>query len=94
MDVQNTLTQHEEKMNKCIEALKRDLASIRTGRASTSLLDRVMVDYYGSPDTGQTGGQRIGTGTAADHHCSLGTEHAERNRKSHPQIRSGPQPEQ
>ena len=48
MDVQNTLTQHEEKMNKCIEALKRDLASIRTGRASTSLLDRVMVDYYGS----------------------------------------------
>lgn len=48
MDVQNTLTQHEEKMNKCIEALKRDLVSIRTGRASTSLLDRVMVDYYGS----------------------------------------------
>ena len=49
MDVQTLTAEHEEKMNKCIEALKRDLASIRTGRASTSLLDRVSVDYYGTP---------------------------------------------
>jgi len=40
---------YEEKMDKTIEALKRDLASIRTGRASTTLLDRISVDYYGTP---------------------------------------------
>ncbi|WP_417092839.1 ribosome recycling factor [Megasphaera sp.] len=36
-------------MDKTIEALKRELSSIRTGRASTSLLDRITVDYYGTP---------------------------------------------
>ena len=36
-------------MNKSIEALKHEFASIRTGRASVALLDKVMVDYYGSP---------------------------------------------
>ncbi len=49
MDVKTLLSQNEEKMDKTIEVLKRDLASIRTGRASTSLLDRVMVEYYGAP---------------------------------------------
>lgn len=38
----------EQKMNKSVEALKSDLAKIRTGRAHTGLLDHVMVDYYGS----------------------------------------------
>ena len=36
------------RMNKSIEALKLELAKIRTGRAHTSLLEHVMVDYYGS----------------------------------------------
>lgn len=49
MDVKTLLTQNEEKMDKTIEVLKRDLASIRTGRASTTLLDRISVDYYGTP---------------------------------------------
>ena len=43
------LQQAEERMNKSIEALKHEFASIRTGRASVALLDKVMVDYYGSP---------------------------------------------
>jgi ribosome recycling factor len=38
----------EQKMQKSIEALKADLAKVRTGRAHTGLLDHVMVDYYGS----------------------------------------------
>jgi ribosome recycling factor len=38
----------EEKMHKSIEALKLDLAKVRTGRAHTGLLDHVMVDYYGT----------------------------------------------
>lgn len=36
-------------MQKSIEALKNDLAKIRTGRAHTGLLDHVQVDYYGAP---------------------------------------------
>lgn len=39
----------EHKMGKSIEALKADLAKVRTGRAHTGLLDHVMVDYYGTP---------------------------------------------
>jgi ribosome recycling factor len=39
----------EQKMRKTVEALKTDLAKIRTGRAHTGLLDHIMVDYYGTP---------------------------------------------
>lgn len=39
----------ESKMQKTVEALKHDLAKVRTGRAHTGLLDHIMVDYYGSP---------------------------------------------
>jgi ribosome recycling factor len=39
----------EERMEKAILALKRDLATLRAGRANSSLLDRIQVDYYGSP---------------------------------------------
>jgi ribosome recycling factor len=39
----------EQKMQKSVEALKHDLAKIRTGRAHTGLLDHITVDYYGSP---------------------------------------------
>lgn len=38
----------EQKMQKSIEALKSDLAKVRTGRAHTGLLDHVLVEYYGS----------------------------------------------
>jgi ribosome recycling factor len=38
----------EDRMKKSIAALKSELATVRTGRASTSLLDHVTVDYYGS----------------------------------------------
>ena len=37
-----------DKMNKAVEALKSNLAKIRTGRAQPAILDCVMVDYYGS----------------------------------------------
>ena len=38
----------DTRMGKSIESLKTDLTKIRTGRANVSLLDHVMVDYYGS----------------------------------------------
>lgn len=39
----------EQKMLKSLEALRADLAKVRTGRAHTGLLDHIMVDYYGNP---------------------------------------------
>jgi ribosome recycling factor len=45
--IQDILKDAEERMHKAEEALQRDLASIRTGRASPALLDRVQVEYYG-----------------------------------------------
>lgn len=43
------LDQAQDKMNKSIAAFSRELASIRAGVANASLLDRIQVDYYGSP---------------------------------------------
>ncbi|HZK67766.1 MAG TPA: ribosome recycling factor [Chloroflexota bacterium] len=39
----------ESKMQGAIEHLKRELATVRTGRASPNLLDRITVDYFGVP---------------------------------------------
>lgn len=39
----------KERMSKTEEALKRELAGIRTGRANPGLIDHIRVDYYGSP---------------------------------------------
>jgi ribosome recycling factor len=47
--LRETMTDAEERMNKALDALRRDLNTIRTGRASPSLLDRITIDYYGSP---------------------------------------------
>jgi ribosome recycling factor len=38
----------EQKMKKSLDALKADLAKVRTGRAHAGILDHVMVDYYGT----------------------------------------------
>lgn len=46
---QKVLKDAEERMSKSIEALKKELATLRAGRATPALLDKVQVDYYGSP---------------------------------------------
>ncbi len=38
----------EEKMKKAVEAVQKELASIRTGKATTALLDGIRVEYYGN----------------------------------------------
>jgi ribosome recycling factor len=45
--IKDLLHETEDKMKKAIEALEADLRTIRTGRASPALVERVMVDYYG-----------------------------------------------
>ncbi|GIN70444.1 ribosome-recycling factor [Bacillus sp. J14TS2] len=39
----------KDKMEKSLQAYKRELSSIRAGRANASLLDKISVDYYGAP---------------------------------------------
>ncbi|MFP3999026.1 MAG: ribosome recycling factor [Desulfobacterales bacterium] len=47
--IDSIISEAEEKMDKSVSALKKELQKIRTGRASLSLLDDVRVDYYGTP---------------------------------------------
>jgi len=48
-DVQPTLKDMETRMQAAIDALVREFATVRTGRASANLLDVIRVDYYGTP---------------------------------------------
>lgn len=40
---------YEEKMKKTVKSLESDLSTIRAGRANPRVLDKIMVDYYGTP---------------------------------------------
>ena len=48
MDVNQIKKTTDEKMRKSVDALKTDLAKVRTGRAHTGILDHIKVDYYGN----------------------------------------------
>ena len=47
--MKEVIKQFEEKMSKSIDVLQEDFASIRAGRANPHLLDKIKVDYYGTP---------------------------------------------
>ncbi|HWP30061.1 MAG TPA: ribosome recycling factor [Chloroflexota bacterium] len=47
--IDETYQTAERKMKRAVEALQHDLATVRTGRASPALLERIQVDYYGAP---------------------------------------------
>lgn len=47
--VKEVINASEEKMKKSIELLKKELQSLKAGRANPSILDRLTVDYYGTP---------------------------------------------
>ena len=47
--IEETFQETRERMGKTITALENELKRIRTGRASTSLLDGIKLDYYGTP---------------------------------------------
>ena len=49
MTVQSALAAATEKMDKAIAVLKDELSGVRTGRATPALLQRIVVDYYGTP---------------------------------------------
>jgi ribosome recycling factor len=47
--IEETLTDAEQRMGKAVDALRRELATIRTGRAQPALVEHLRVDYYGTP---------------------------------------------
>lgn len=46
--IREIVQEADEKMNKTVDVLKKDLASLRAGRATPALLDKIQVDYYGA----------------------------------------------
>ena len=53
MDKESVLLDSEDRMDKALGALDRDFSRLRTGRASTGLVDNIKVDYYGTPPISQ-----------------------------------------
>jgi ribosome recycling factor len=49
MDKDEIMLDAEDRMEKALASLERDFAKLRTGRASTTLVDGIKVDYYGTP---------------------------------------------
>lgn len=47
--IKEVVSDAEDKMKKAIEVLRKDYATLRAGRATPSLLDKILVDYYGTP---------------------------------------------
>lgn len=47
--IKETIADAEDRMHKAIEALRRELSTIRTGRANPALVEHIRVDYYGTP---------------------------------------------
>jgi ribosome recycling factor len=48
MEIQNVYTETEGRMQKTVDAIKREFAGIRTGKATPSLVEGIKVDYYGN----------------------------------------------
>lgn len=49
MTIKEIYASHEDKMKKALDVLRKELAALRAGRATPALLDKLMVDYYGTP---------------------------------------------
>lgn len=49
MPIETVIAESKDKMSKAIDVLKEELKGLRTGRASTGLVEHIRVDYYGSP---------------------------------------------
>ena len=88
----STTKPFEEKMNASVDHLARELAAIRAGRANPAVLDRVTVDYYGSPTPiNQIAAVAVAEGAYSDHH-PLGPPDAQAHLQGHPDQRYRHQP--
>ena len=63
----NQYQQYQDKMQKTVDVLKNEFTTIRTGRPSAAVLNKVNVDYYGVP----TPIQQVGTISSPDAHSLM-----------------------
>ena len=83
----------DHKMARAVEAMERDFQGIRTGRASTSLVERIHVDYYGTSDAAQPAGRDQRSRAAPDRHPAVGPGRPRRDREGDHQERHRPDAE-
>ena len=72
--MQESLQVYEDKMNKTLEVLESDYMTIRAGRANPHVLDKIKVDYYGTPTPLQQVGNINVPESPHDHHSAMGKE--------------------
>ena len=79
---------YEDKMKKTMASLESDLATIRAGRANPNVLNKIMVDYYGTP----TPIQQVGNVSVPEPRMILiqpwGEIDGKGNREGHPDFRA------
>ena len=75
----------EHKMARAVEAMERDFQGIRTGRARPSLVERIQVDYYGTPDAAQPARRDQRPGGAPDRHPAVGPGRPRGDREGDPE---------
>ena len=80
--MQEKLSFYEDKMNKSLEALQNEYGSIRAGRANPHVLDKLKVDYYGTPTPLQQVGNISVPEARNDRDPAMGKEPVKSDRES------------
>ncbi len=70
----DALAQAKIRMEKAVEDFRKDLASVRTGRANPALLDQIRVDYHGTPMPHQSTRHHERAGPWHDRDLAMGPE--------------------
>ena len=78
--------EYSRRMDKALEHLDEEFASVRAGRANAKVLDRITVEYYGSETP------LNGVATIYPDYSALGHQAAQGHSEGHPDLRSGHQP--
>ena len=78
------------RMQRSVDATKTEFATVRTGRASPHLLDRIEVDYYGAVDPAQAALADLGQRGAPAHHHPVRQELDQGDREGDPRVGCGP----
>src|SRR5687768_17969553 len=90
-DLKGMFAEVKTRMDGAIERVRRDMASVRTGRATVSLLDGIQVDAYGS-DADQSGRHSVGARAGDDPGAAVRSVAHGRHREGHPCLRPRAQP--
>lgn len=80
------LNPYNEKMEKTIRVLEGEFATTRAGRANPAVLDKITVDYYGTPTPGPGDGGDLGGGGAHPGDPAVGQIHPQADRKGDPGL--------